>query len=325
MAFSQQIINIPYKMIRPVYEKTSFHRDVIEEIDNPRLQWAYNHCREITRKFAKTFYLSTRFLPKKKQRGIFAIYALCRYMDNLVDDAEDLARQRKISREEISALLENCKVELNKAYDGYDTDNPIFLAFSDVLKTYHIPMTLPFELMEGVCMDLTKDRYNNFQELYDYSYKVASVVGLMTSEVFGYTSDKALPHAIDLGIAMQLTNILRDVGEDIERNRIYLPLDELALFGISEQDILDKKMSPEFIRFIEFQIDRARSYYESADAGVPMLNNDAHIPVYLARFNYSRILDRIQENNYQVFTERARLSLAEKLAIIPKAWWRSAS
>lgn len=323
MPNSEQLLRFPYSIIRPVYEKTSFHREVIEEIKNPRLQWAYTHCRQITRQFARTFYLSTRFLPHEKQRSIFAVYALCRYMDNLVDDAEDLARDTKIAENEVGTLLQNCKNELHQAYRDQDSDNPIFVAFADVLTRYHIPIELPFQLMDGVCMDLTKNRYQNFEELYDYSYKVASVVGLMTSEIFGYSSKQALPHAIDLGIAMQLTNILRDVGEDVDRNRIYLPLDECAAFGVSEEDILNKNKTSDFVALIKFQIERARRYYESADEGIPMLQKDARLPVYLARYNYSRILGRIEENDYQVFHKRAHLSLAEKLSIIPKIWWRS--
>ena len=172
--------------------------------------------------------------------------------------------------------------------------------------------------MEGVKMDLVKDRYANFDEVYDYSYKVASVVGLMTSEVFGYSDESAIPHAIDLGIAMQLTNILRDVGEDLERNRIYLPQDELAAFGLTEQNIFDKQITPQFVDFMKFQIDRARSYYESADKGISMLNKDSQLPVYLARYNYSRILDKIEENDYNVFDQRAYLNSTEKLFILPK-------
>lgn len=312
-------------MFRPVYEKTSFHKNVIEELESPRLKWAYSHCREITREYAKTFYLSTRFLPNNKQRSIFAVYALCRYLDNLVDEAEDLIREEKISKTEVFELLAQWKLDLQEAYDGKDSDNPILLAFSDVLKSYHIPIEYPFELMEGVGMDLHKDRYHNFEELYDYSYKVASVVGLMTSEIFGYSSDAALPHAVDLGIAMQLTNILRDVGEDINRGRIYLPLNEAAEFGISEQDILARDLRPEMIAFLKFQIERARTYYQSADKGIPMLHKDARLPVFLARINYSRILDRIEENEYQVFDRRAHLTLAEKLRILPKAWWHYSS
>jgi 15-cis-phytoene synthase len=172
--------------------------------------------------------------------------------------------------------------------------------------------------MEGVSADLVKDRYQSFEEVYDYSYKVASVVGLMTSEVFGYKNPEAVGHAVDLGISMQLTNILRDVGEDLRKGRIYLPQDELREFGITEQNLFDHRLDQRFIDFMKFQIRRARTYYESADKGIPMLSADSRLPVYLARANYSRILDKIEENGYDVFTKRAHLSPAEKFTVMPK-------
>jgi phytoene synthase len=142
----------------------------------------------------------------------------------------------------------------------------------------------------------------------------------MTSEVFGYSNKEALAHAIDLGIAMQLTNILRDIAEDLDRNRIYIPLEDLERFGISEQDMFNKVKDQRFYDLMHFQIQRAKSYYQSADNGIPMLSADSRLPVYLARMNYSRILDRIEEDVFKVFDQRAYLSTSEKLAILPKAW-----
>jgi phytoene synthase len=214
------LFRIPYIFFKPLYQRSSFHRSVIDELDDERLKAAYAECRAITRHHAKTFYMATRFLPNHKQRGIFAIYSLCRYIDDLVDEAEDLLKKEALNREDIEIKLNDWKQKLKDTYDGRSYDNAILIAFSDVLKRHHIPIELPFELMEGVCMDLFKNRYETFEELYDYSYKVASIVGLMTSQVFGYQSKEALGYAVDLGIAMQLTNILRDVGEDLKRNRI---------------------------------------------------------------------------------------------------------
>lgn len=183
-------------------------------------------------------------------------------------------------------------------------------------------MELPFELMEGVCMDLYKNRYDTFEELQRYSYKVASTVGLMTSEVFGYDSPRALNHAVDLGIAMQLTNILRDVGEDLEKNRIYLPREELDRFGVTESDLFGHRMSPNMIELMQFQIERARALYRSTDRGIEMLENDSRLPVYLASFNYGRILDKIEENGYDVFEQRAHLNTTEKITILPRVLYR---
>jgi phytoene synthase len=316
------ILRLPYTLLRPIYEKTSFHTSVIEEVDNEELKGAYAHCRAITRYHAKTFYMATRFLPNHKQRSIFAIYGLCRYLDDMVDEAEDLISQKKISADEFSTKLSAFKKKLNDTFDGAEQSDPILMAFSDVLKVYDISIDLPFDLISGVESDLTKNRYNSFDELYDYSYKVASVVGLMTSEVFGYENPEALNYAVDLGIAMQLTNILRDIGEDLERNRIYIPQDEMKAFGVTEADLFNHNMSRDFVHLMKFQVDRAKSYYENADKGIPMLSKDSRLPVYLARENYSRILEKIEYNNYNVFKQRAFLNSSEKLSIIPKAYYQ---
>jgi len=305
-------------MIRPFYERTNFHKSVITEIKDKELMHAYDHCRSMTRLHAKTFYMATRFLPNHKQRSIFAIYGLCRYLDDLVDESEDLMIQQKITREDILIKLDHFKEKLINTYNGNEQSDPIMLAFSDTLNSFNISIEFPMLLMEGVKMDLTKDRYATFDELYEYSYKVASVVGLMTSEVFGYENPKAVEHAVDLGIAMQLTNILRDVGEDLTKNRIYLPKDELDRFGVTEDDLFNHNMSENFIEFMKFQIDRTKKYYESADHGIGMLNRDSRLPVGLARENYSRILNKIEENGYNVFRQRAFLNSTEKLSMVPK-------
>jgi phytoene synthase len=274
----------------------------------------------MTKKHAKTFYMATRFLPNHKQRGIFAIYGLCRYLDDLVDEAEDLMYHKRITIQQVDDKLQTFKRDLTNVYNGQGANDPILTAFSDTLRQYNISIEFPDLLMEGVKTDLVKSRFENFEEVYDYSYKVASVVGLMTSEVFGYTDPKALEYAIDLGIAMQLTNILRDIGEDLDRGRIYLPQDELKKFGVTEAELFRKELSPKFIELMKFQIERARSYYHRADIGISMLSNDSRLPVYLARHNYSRILTKIEENKYNVLDTRAYLNYTEKLSILPKVF-----
>jgi|TARA_R100000479_G_C6389810_1_gene204592 phytoene synthase len=293
---------------------------VIDDLNDDDLKGAYSHCRGITRKHAKTFYMATRFLPNEKQRGIFAIYGLCRYLDDLVDEAEDLIIEQKITVDQVEEKLEMFKQRLIDVYEGRIVDDPILTAFSDTLKQYKISMELPFLLMEGVKMDLVKSRFENFDEIYDYSYKVASVVGLMTSEVFGYTNNNALQYAVDLGIAMQLTNILRDVGEDLRRGRIYLPQEDLKRFDVSEEELFNYTLDDKFSELMKFQINRTREYYEKADKGICLLSSDSRLPVYLARHNYSRILDKIEENNYNVFDHRAYLNYTEKLSILPRAY-----
>jgi len=312
------ILSISYHLIRPLYEKTSFHRSVIEDLKDDGLKNAYSHCRLITRKHAKTFYMATRFLPNDKQRGIFAIYGLCRYLDDLVDEAEDLIHDQKITIDQVDEKLKLFKRRLIDVYDGKIVDDPILTAFSDTLQKYKISIELPFLLMEGVKMDLVKDRFETFEEVYDYSYKVASVVGLMTCEVFGYVDNDALDYAVDLGIAMQLTNILRDVGEDLRRERIYIPQEDLSKFDITEEELFEGEVNEKFTNLMKFQIERANEYYSKADLGIPLLSSDSRLPVYLARHNYSRILHKIEENKYNVFDNRAYLNYTEKLAMLPR-------
>ncbi|PAU93946.1 squalene synthase [Aliifodinibius salipaludis] len=318
----RDIFSIPYTLIKPIYERTSFHKSVIDELDDKRLKEAYSQCRAITRHHAKTFYMATRFLPNHKQRGIFAIYSLCRYIDDLVDEAEDLLEKKELSEEDIRQKLELWKQKLKDTYEGRAHDHDILVAFSDVLRRHHIPIEMPFELMEGVCMDLFKNRYETFDELYDYSFKVASIVGLMTSEVFGYQSREALGYAVDLGIAMQLTNILRDVGEDLRRNRIYLPQEDLDRFNVSEEELFDYQQTENVIDLLDFQIQRTRRYYQRSEKGIDLLSSDSRLPVYLARQNYARILDKIEQNNYDVFNKRAYLNATEKFSILPKAYYQ---
>ncbi|HET8865782.1 MAG TPA: squalene/phytoene synthase family protein [Gracilimonas sp.] len=312
------ILRIPYQLFRPLYEKTSFHRSVIDDLEDDGLKNAYSHCRFITRKHAKTFYMATRFLPNEKQRGIFAIYGLCRYLDDLVDEAEDLIHDRKITIHQVNEKLDLFKKRLIDVYDEKIVNDPILTAFSDTLKKYQISIELPFLLLEGVKTDLIKDRFESFDEVYDYSYKVASVVGLMTSEVFGYIDKKALDYAVDLGIAMQLTNILRDVGEDLNRGRIYIPAEDLRKFNVTEEELFSGTMNENFVELMKFQINRTRDYYDKADLGIPLLSSDSRLPVYLARYNYSRILNKIEENDYNVFDSRAYLNYTEKLSILPR-------
>lgn len=317
-------LRFPYTLIKPLYQRTSFHRSVIEEVPDKRLKEAYAQCRRITREHAKTFYMAIRFLPNHKQRGIFAIYSLCRYIDDLVDEAEDLLEKRQLSQREIKEQLESWKQKLRDTYESKSLENPILIAFSDVLRRYHIPIEMPFELMDGVCMDLFKSRYRSFDELYDYSFKVASIVGLMTTRVFGYSNNEALGYAIDLGIAMQLTNILRDVGEDLDKDRIYLPQDELRKFEVTEEDLFNHLLNDSVRALLSYQISRARRYYNRSDKGIAMLSEDSRLPVYMAQYNYSRILDKIEEHNYNVFNRRAYLNTTEKLSIIPQLVYRAA-
>ncbi len=284
---------------------------------------AYAYCRQISKEHAKTFYLASLFLPKKQQRPIFAIYALLRTVDDVVDMAEERLEQGLITREEISRMLESWKTKLKACYAGKVENDPIMMAWHDTLKSYTIPIELPLDLMDGVAMDIEFKPFETFDELYVYCYKVASVVGLITAEIFGYSNKEALQYAIELGIAMQLTNILRDVGEDVNRGRIYLPLEDLRHFNYSSEELMQKRMNSNFLELMKFQIARARSYYSSSDRGIPMLEQRSRFGVAISSVNYGNILNAIEENQYDVFSKRAYRSFWQKISTLPAVWQKT--
>ena len=285
---------------------------------------AYEHCRSTTLHFAKTFYFASLFLQKDKRNACYAVYAFCRYVDDIIDNAPEGTLHDKsiVLIDEWRAAIRSVYQEDSSQLFNHSTEL-VMCAWADTLSRYKIPMNLPEELIEGVLMDTYCDRFQTFDDLYTYCYKVASVVGLMTSEIFRYSDKQALQHAIDLGIAMQLTNICRDISEDIDRNRIYIPLDELQSFGISEEDFLDKKFSDNFQAMMKFQVQRANAYYDSADKGIPMLEHDSRLTVQLMSTNYRRILNKISSMNYNPFLKRASLSFSEKLLAVPRAYIQS--
>jgi phytoene synthase len=287
------------------------------------LQNSYNYCRQISKHHAKTFYLASLFLPKKQQNPIFAMYALLRTVDDLVDLAEDKLTNGQITRDEINRLLEEWKIRLRNCYAGQPSDDPIMTAWHDTIQHYSIPLELPLDLIDGVAMDIEFKPFETFDDLYVYCYKVASVVGLMTSEIFGYTNKDALQHAIELGIAMQLTNILRDIGEHVDRNRIYLPLEDLRKFNYTEKEFMQKKINANFLELMKFQINRARHYYRSSEKGIPMLEKNSRFAVMISSLNYSNILNAIEENNYDVFSQRAYRSFYQKISTIPYVWYKT--
>ncbi|NTU97384.1 MAG: phytoene/squalene synthase family protein [Chlorobiaceae bacterium] len=287
------------------------------------LDEAYEYCRQMSRHHAKTFYLASMFLPERQRRPIFAIYALLRTVDDIVDMAEVKLSKGLITGEEIRKMLEDWKARLRACYAGNPGDDPIMMAWHDTLKRYPVPIELPFELIEGVAMDISFKPFETFDELYGYCYKVASVVGLMTSEIFGYSDKRALDHAVELGIAMQLTNILRDIGEDIDRGRIYLPMEDLRRFDCSIEEFLQKTMNRKFVDLMKFQVERARGYYRSAEQGIPMLHRESRFAVSLSSLNYGNILTAIEENGYDVFSKRAYRSFFQKISTIPAVWFKT--
>ena len=286
-------------------------------IGREEIERAYLYCRETARTHAKSFYFSARFLPIHKRRAIYAIYALCRHVDDAVDNVE------AGDESEIGNTIEKWKDDLDSVYRGELVRSPVLVAWRDMLEHYPIMQELPLELMRGVLMDTHTNRYETWAELKVYCYRVASVVGLMSSEVFGYAKPETLRYAERLGYAMQLTNILRDIGEDSRANRIYIPQEDLRRFGYAESELMRGEVNGNFRRLMDFEIERARSLYREAERGIPLLDREARFTVLLAARLYAKILDEIEHNDYDVFTRRAHLNLVGKLRHSPRLWRES--
>ena len=297
------------------------------------LEKAYEYCESITKTHAKSFYFASGFLPKLKQKAVFPIYAFCRRVDDEIDEigegdeteAIQSVEKWKANLEEIYFNAKTQRREDAKIYDkssSLKTKNQdlVFLAWSDLLKTYKIPKNLPLELIQGVLMDTTIKRYQTFDELYIYCYRVASTVGLMSSEILGYSDKVALRYAEATGIAMQLTNILRDIKEDAAMNRIYLPQEDLRAFNVSEEQIFANEFDANFAEMMKFQVERAREYYAKGEKGIAFLEKDSRFTVLLASRIYAKILDEIEKQNYNIFTKRAHTTKSQKLFSIPKIW-----
>ena len=282
---------------------------------NTELEQAYADCRNITRLEAKNFYYAFVTLPSDKRKAIYAAYAFCRYCDDSVDDAASLD-------EKLSALSE-LQANLEGAYNGQPA-TPVFLALADAAERYSIPKDYFSEIIKGVESDLVKTRYQDFEELREYCYRVASVVGLVCIQIAQCRDEAAREYAIDLGLAMQLTNIMRDVREDWNMGRVYLPQDELSRFGYSEDQLGNGVYNEAFVELLRFQAQRARSYFRSGHRLLPYLSRRSRsCPAALGAI-YSRVLDRIEDSGYDVLGERRiALSGGEKARIAAKAWMTS--
>ncbi|MBE2219268.1 MAG: phytoene/squalene synthase family protein [Ignavibacteria bacterium] len=285
-------------------------KEILQTVDSVTpMHCTFEECRDYTRTFAKSFYFSSFLLPKEKRAAAYAVYTFCRYADNIVDSGTTAA-------EDIRSRFTELNLFLDEVYDSPSLQLLNNSAFAQTVNTYSIPRKYFSDLIEGVCMDTELKRYNTFAELENYCYKVASVVGLIMTEIFGYSHKAALPYAVYLGKAMQLTNILRDIKEDYRMGRIYLPNDELKCFEYTEDDIRSERMNESFAMMMRFNIDRARAYYELSTHGFPYLTNDgSRTTVVLMYKIYSSILTEIEAYGYDVYSGRRFVSTAEKLKL----------
>lgn len=285
----------------------------------PTLEQDYAHCQAVQRAHGVSYYFATRFFPSEMRRAVHALYGFVRYPDQWVDCPD-----AGVSPATIRAQLDAYERDLIRAVCGQPVSLPPLRAFADVVRRYKIPLRYPLEFLDAMRMDLTRTRYASFEELQTYTWGSASVVGVMMCYILGATQPEALQRAATMGLAMQMTNFLRDVGEDWQRGRVYLPQDELQRFGVSEAQIAQGIVDDRWRALMRFQIDRCRALYADAEKGIALLPREAQYPVLLGGRLYARILHAIERNDYDVFRQRARTTRAEKLALAATTYyeWR---
>lgn len=286
-----------------------------------QLAMAYSVCRSIARATAKNFYYAFLVLPKTKRQALCAVYAFMRKCDDIADDANMPIRQR---RDKLSIWLD----ALHQAQAGGPTDDPVLLALTDAQRRFSIPDTLLDQLAFGTAMDVEESResrvphvqYKTFEDLCFYCYRVASVVGLVCIRVFGYRDPSAEKLAERLGLAFQLTNIIRDVKEDLSLGRIYLPEEDLAKFEVHVRKLASSPDSPAMRRLLASEADRAREFYRSGDELLPLVDEDSQPALWVLSTIYRMLLEKIARAQYDVFSQKVSLTTREKLVVLGKGF-----
>ena len=287
---------------------------------------AYAYCRRITQESSSNFYHAFRLLTWERHNALCALYAFCRFVDDIADQdqptspGEETPPQSR--KERLAQLLNTWREELACCYDG-SPHHPISRALADAARRFPIQQEHLAGIIDGVEMDLSRTRYQTFSELYEYCYRVASLVGLVCIEIFGYQSPQARDYAVNLGIAFQLTNIMRDVGEDAQRDRIYLPLEDLAQFGYEEQELLSGEYNPAFLKLMAFEGQRAQEYYDRAVSLLDRHDRRSLVAAEAMRFIYHRLLKKITQQQFDVFQRRITLPTPYKISLALMAWGRS--
>ena len=297
----------------------------------PQLAMAYSVCRGITRSAAKNFYYAFLVLPRHKREGLCAVYSFMRRCDDITDDSGLPLPERRLK---LDAWLD----ALHHAQQGEPTDDPILLALTDAQRRYQIPGGLLDELALGTAMDIETTaeledepgfagstasfpvRYKTFEDLQLYCYRVASVVGLVCIHVFGYRDPAAEPLAERCGLAFQLTNIIRDVKEDAAMGRVYLPEEDLAKFGLTASDLLTASDPARFRPLLNLEADRAREFYKAGDELIPMIAEDSQPGLWVLVNIYRKLLQKIGDRQYDVFSSKVRLTVSEKLRILGRGF-----
>jgi phytoene synthase len=271
----------------------------------------YRYCQAVQRRFGKSYYFATRFFPPDLRPHVHALYAFVRLPDQWVDEPNST------STEKIARYIDQYERTLQRALAGQWVEEPVLRAFAHTARLFAIPERYMHDFLNSMRQDLYRTRYRTYSELQEYMWGSAAVVGAMMLCLFRCHQEAVLAPATRMGEAMQMTNFLRDVGEDWQRGRIYLPQEDMERFGVSVQDIAEGRLSEAVIRLLRFEIERTRKLYAEAERGIPLLPGEYRYPVLLGSRLYARILDRIESNRYDVFRQRAHTSLLEKMQI---AW-----
>lgn len=274
------------------------------------LTQSYEECKRLNALHGKTYYLATLLLPAKKRPPVHALYGFARYADEIVDDLASTLTEEEKARE-----LRNWGSQVISDLRNGKSDDLIGRALVDTVLRYSIPLDYFEAFMKSMEMDLTVTRYNNYEELMTYVYGSAVVIGLEMLPILGYSDPRAIEAATALGTAFQLANFIRDIDEDIDRGRIYMPLDELQRFGVSEAMLLNRKLTPEIVEAIKFQIARVRELQAIADAGIKYLDPISRPCIRAASELYCGIVDEIEANGYDVFTKRATTSKWRRIRV----------
>ena len=283
-------------------------------------QDAQQYCTDLARRSGSNFYYSFFFLPQERRDAMHAVYAFCREVDGAVDDpapGSDPRTHLARWRANVAAIYRQ------DGDGGAHSSNPVIICLADHIRRLGIPQDYFDEIIAGVEMDLTINRYATFSDLYQYCYRVASVVGLVCLKIFGARAPEAQTYAVNLGVAFQLTNILRDLKPDGERGRIYLPAEDLTRFGYGEKELLAGAYTPAFTSLMEFECRRAQEYYRAAEAALPESDRRALLPAEIMRAIYHTILERIAASRYEVFARRVTLSPPRRVAVALGAWFKN--
>jgi phytoene synthase len=284
-------------------------------IFEPALRESYELCRQLNAEHGKTYYLATLLLPPARRPYVHALYGFARYADEIVDDLEST-----LTETEKAHQLNVWGDEFLAKFDSGQTDDPVCLAVLDTVRRWRIPREHFEAFLHSMTMDLTVTEYQTYEDLYEYVYGSAAVIGLQMVPILEPTNQEAYKFATDLGVAFQLANFIRDVGEDLERGRVYLPLKELAQFGVSRADLEARIATPEIKSALKFQIARVRQLEESSRAGIAMLGAPAQPCIETARILYCGIVNAVEDIDYEVFDKRAAVSMWRRLKVALPAY-----